>query len=203
MQRKKDEMEKSLLTAAHDEFLEQGFERASIRSIVKSANTTIGNFYNYYKNKEAIFCALVDEVYNGFIYVVRHHNDIGEAEINLNDLDMHTLRQIIKMQLNNVLPKLDSSFFLLIEKSAGTKYSHAKQELIDMLSEHFTYHIDETNPKYRYPEMGKFLSLQLVEGALAILQDSIDYEQKLIYLTELMIYIITGMLGMLKGEQNA
>lgn len=202
MQIKKDEMEKRLLTAAHDEFMALGFEKASIRSIVKSANTTIGNFYNYFKNKEDVFCAIVDEVYSGFIYVIQHHNDIEEAVIDLVDIETNTLRQIIKMQIDNVLPKLDSSFIILIEKSEGTKYSRAKQELINMMSEHFTHHIDEINPQYEYPEIGKILALQLVEGALAVLHDSLDYEQKLLYLTELMIYTITGILGTLKGEQN-
>ncbi len=67
MQTKKDHVKDSLLDAACAEFLDKGFEKSSIRRIVKSAGTTIGNFYNYFESKEQIFSHLVDEIYHGFI----------------------------------------------------------------------------------------------------------------------------------------
>lgn len=202
MQTKKDEVQKSLLIAAQNEFLEKGFKRASIRNIVAVANTTIGNFYNYFKNKEAIFCELVDDVYNGFVYVMGHHNDITDVEIDVQNTDVFVIRQIISEQIEKVLPQLDSSFLLLIEKSEGTKYESVKQELVNMMGEHFLIHIEETNPQYPHPGIGKVLALQLIEGALDILKNSQSFEQKLKLLTELMIYTTTGMLGMLQGKQG-
>ena len=35
--------------------MKNGFKNASLRQIVKDAGTTIGNFYNYFENKEALF----------------------------------------------------------------------------------------------------------------------------------------------------
>ena len=40
------------------EFLEKGFQGASLRNIVKSAGVTTGAFYGYYSSKEALFAAL-------------------------------------------------------------------------------------------------------------------------------------------------
>ncbi len=48
-----------ILAAAREEFLEKGFERASLRRIVKEAGVTTGAFYRYYPTKEALFDALV------------------------------------------------------------------------------------------------------------------------------------------------
>ena len=49
--------------AAKAEFLEKGYQAASLRNIVKNAGVTTGAFYGYYDSKEALFAALVDEPY--------------------------------------------------------------------------------------------------------------------------------------------
>ena len=42
------------------EFLKNGFEHASLRTIVKNAEVSTGAFYGYYASKEALFHALVE-----------------------------------------------------------------------------------------------------------------------------------------------
>lgn len=46
--------------AAMEEFLEKGFQEASLRRIVKNAGVTTGAFYGYYSSKTAVFAALVE-----------------------------------------------------------------------------------------------------------------------------------------------
>ena len=53
--------------AARNEFREWGFRAASLRNIVKSVGMTTGAFYGYYKSKEELFAALVEEHYNYLI----------------------------------------------------------------------------------------------------------------------------------------
>ena len=53
--------QQKILEAAKQEFLEKGFQGASLRNIVKTAGVTTGAFYGYYSNKEALFAALVEE----------------------------------------------------------------------------------------------------------------------------------------------
>lgn len=48
-----------ILEAGKREFLQKGFEKASLRNIVKEAGVTTGAFYGYYDSKEALFDALV------------------------------------------------------------------------------------------------------------------------------------------------
>ncbi|WP_099469557.1 TetR/AcrR family transcriptional regulator [Konateibacter massiliensis] len=51
----------NILEAAKAEFLEKGFQTASLRNIVKNAGVTTGAFYGYFSNKEALFAALVEK----------------------------------------------------------------------------------------------------------------------------------------------
>ena len=46
--------------AALAEFLDKGFQGASLRQIVKNAGVTTGAFYGYFSSKEALFKALVE-----------------------------------------------------------------------------------------------------------------------------------------------
>ena len=50
-----------ILSAGKKEFLEKGFQKASMRSIASSLAVTTGAIYRYYTDKEAIFEALVEE----------------------------------------------------------------------------------------------------------------------------------------------
>ena len=45
--------------AAMAEFLDKGFQGASLRQIVKNAGVTTGAFYGYFSSKEALFASIV------------------------------------------------------------------------------------------------------------------------------------------------
>ena len=53
-----------IFSAAFQEFLEKGYQSASLRNIVKMAGVTTGALYGYYKSKEELFEALVGKHYN-------------------------------------------------------------------------------------------------------------------------------------------
>ena len=42
------------------EFLDKGFQGASLRQIVKNAGVTTGAFYGYFSSKEALFASIVE-----------------------------------------------------------------------------------------------------------------------------------------------
>ncbi len=59
MQVKKDKVRNKITNAARAEFLKHGFEKASLRKIAASSDTTNANIYNYFKNKDDLFCSIV------------------------------------------------------------------------------------------------------------------------------------------------
>lgn len=53
----------AILEAALAEFSENDFENASVNNIIKEANTSKGNFYHYFSNKEELYIALLKEAW--------------------------------------------------------------------------------------------------------------------------------------------
>lgn len=51
----------AILDAGKNEFLDKGFQSASLRRIVRQAGVTTGAFYGYFSSKEDLFSALVEE----------------------------------------------------------------------------------------------------------------------------------------------
>jgi AcrR family transcriptional regulator len=51
-----------LRTTARDVFAERGYHNTSVGAITSAANTAHGTFYLYYRNKEDVFVAVVQEI---------------------------------------------------------------------------------------------------------------------------------------------
>ena len=170
MQIKKNDVKNALLEAARQEFLKKGFKNASVRNIVKCADTTIGNFYNYFESKEAVFSELVNSSYTDLTNFITNHHDSEMSAQPIDNMDISFLRIYLKEILKNLVPKFDESFLLLIECSKDTKYSNIKDELINFIGLHFLEHISLYSPDYKNIEMGRLISSQLVHGITEIIK---------------------------------
>lgn len=60
MQYAKDEIRRRILDAAKTEFLDKGFEGASIRTIAAKAETAKSNVYNYFRDKDDLFSSVLE-----------------------------------------------------------------------------------------------------------------------------------------------
>jgi len=58
-----EEREHTIIAAAHDEFVENGFEGAKIAGIARRAGVAEGTLYLYFKNKSALLSAVVGAFY--------------------------------------------------------------------------------------------------------------------------------------------
>ncbi|MDD9892897.1 MAG: TetR/AcrR family transcriptional regulator [Gammaproteobacteria bacterium] len=65
-QRRKLETRRRLLEAAMDLMSQKGMEGVAINEITEAADVGFGTFYNHFESKEAIFNALMDEVFETF-----------------------------------------------------------------------------------------------------------------------------------------
>ena len=55
--------EESIIAAAHEEFIENGFERAKVVDIARRAGVAEGTLYLYFRNKNALLAAVVSSFY--------------------------------------------------------------------------------------------------------------------------------------------
>ncbi|QUH28071.1 TetR/AcrR family transcriptional regulator [Vallitalea guaymasensis] len=120
-----------LLEIGKQEFLKNGFKSASLRKIVKEAGFTLGAFYGYYKDKEALFDGLVGEVAEDLFSTFRaaqnsHFNLIDcDKTIDTRELTM----EYLKYFMNYIYDNFDE-FKLLICCADGTKYENFIDDLV-------------------------------------------------------------------------
>lgn len=202
LQIKKDEVKKRLLDAASRQFIKKGFRGTSIRTIVKQAGTTIGNFYNYFDGKEAVFCELTEETYLKFKYLIDSHRTMDYEEKLIKSNNMDVWRDKIFKLFTPLFEVSDESFLLLFENSEGTKYQDAKDDIINFLSEHFMEHIMQVNPEYKYTQMSKIIARQLIAAVIEILKITEDEDMKKQLIVEEVLFCGLGVMGILKGEIN-
>lgn len=119
--------------AAKTEFLEKGFVSASLRNIVKTAGVTTGAFYGYYKSKEDLFAALVEEPYRLLIETFSETvSEFGKMEPKrqLENLGVFSFESI-KGMLEYVYEHM-SEFKLLLLCSEGTRFSGIIDEMVEI-----------------------------------------------------------------------
>ena len=116
--------------AAEKEFLEKGFQDASLRNIVKTVGVTTGAFYGYYKSKEELFEALVGPVaeyfLNRFNEMVQEFNTLSVEEQMENYSNNYTAEGI-EFAYNHL-----NCMKLLLTASGGTKYENFVHEIVEL-----------------------------------------------------------------------
>ena len=138
--------------AAKQEFLEKGFQLASLRNIVKSAGVTTGAFYGYYKSKEELFDSLVSEqaeyVLNLFDTTLENFNKLsGEEQTNkMTDISGDAML----CMLDYIYDYMDA-FKLLILCAEGTKYVDFIHQLV----------LRETESSFAYIETLKQMGIKV------------------------------------------
>ena len=60
----RDERRAEILSAAKRLFINYGYEKTTMKQVVKEAGTSIGNCYFYFPNKQALLDALIEELIN-------------------------------------------------------------------------------------------------------------------------------------------
>jgi len=127
------ETQKKLLNIGNREFLEKGFKSASLRKIVKDAGFTLGAFYGYYKDKEALFEDLVKEVaqelFSSFKSAQDSHFDLIDKEETIDTRELST--EYLKYFMDYIYDNFNE-FKLLICCSEGTKYENFIDDLVKL-----------------------------------------------------------------------
>ncbi|WP_195270686.1 TetR/AcrR family transcriptional regulator [Eubacterium sp. 1001713B170207_170306_E7] len=139
MQIKKDEIRQEILLAAEDEFYKRGYKEASMRTIAKKANTTLGNIYNYFKNKEALLDAVVGHIPEKIDAMIEKHREFSVSALTKNNY-----LAIIGDILPEVFPLdllMSKGVVILLEGCEGTKYMAQRDRLLRLFSEHLAEHL--------------------------------------------------------------
>ncbi len=116
---------KALLSSGRQEFLTNGFEKASLRTICKNAQVTTGAFYSCFSRKEELFSAIVEPMLKE--YYLMYEGVIQSAMADIRSCEQNEMKAI-----DFILDHRDE-FRLLFDCSAGTKYEGFRDDLMNNL----------------------------------------------------------------------
>ena len=126
----KEKIEKKIFQAAIDEFYIMGYQSATLRNIARKAGIPVGLIYTYYKNKAALFAAVVGPCYRSFQKMLSTTNSPNNQP-GFDKFLQAELPFIFNLLKNNRKP-----FIILVDKSNGTAYENAREELIQLTRIH-------------------------------------------------------------------
>ena len=118
-----------IMESGKQEFLECGYEKASMRSIARKAGVTTGAIYGYYPGKEALFHALIGEAAEGLLvrYREKHSEFAGlPAGDQADQLEEITEVYIIQM-IDYIYDHFDAFKLLFCSSPKGYTEQYLKQ----------------------------------------------------------------------------
>ena len=133
MPRDKSKTLARIMPCARREFLDKGFERASMRAIAANAGISAAGLYRHFVSKEAMFEALVLPALNGVKDLLLSVRDefaefpVAEQSRTLSDYS-HTKFPLLVEYIYEHL----EAFKLLTTCAAGTPYEHFLHDLVDI-----------------------------------------------------------------------
>lgn len=126
----------SLLQAAKEEFMQYGYQKASLRNICAKAGVTTGALYFFFQNKEDLFEALVGETAQAVKLMILEHTMSEEKEavhsgINGEEFDIEMSCRVISYYY-----KHKEQCELIMNKAVGSKYENYVDNLAELMEQH-------------------------------------------------------------------
>ena len=111
----------AILEAGRKEFLEYGYEGASLRRIAREASVTTGAIYGYFPGKEALFDALTGEAADGLLERYRQIHDefAGLSPGQQADSLESITDESVPWMINYIYDRFDGFKLLFCKSSAG------------------------------------------------------------------------------------
>ena len=119
--------------AAKEEFMEKGFQAASLRNIAKTAGVTTGAFYGYYDSKEELFAALVDPAYEYMMGRYKQTHEYFESlpmekqPEQMGKMSSECMNELLAYSCEHM-----DEFYLILKCSEGTKYASMIDDMVEL-----------------------------------------------------------------------
>ncbi len=131
-----NESREKLIICAKKEFMEKGFEKASLRAISFEAGLTTGAIYFFFKDKNGLLGAVVDESLKRIITAIEQHfnedmeTDIADFQHISGDHDAFAEMMISALYADR------EAMLILLEKSSGSRYEGIIDRFVEMIEKH-------------------------------------------------------------------
>jgi AcrR family transcriptional regulator len=164
MQVKKDEIRALIIRHALDEFELNGYSGTQMRTIANKAQTSIGNIYRYFTNKDDLFDAIVQPVYmkvSALIFDLYKNDPVSLANISL-------ITQRVSHGIMQVYAKHGRELMVLVDKNKGSRYENFIKTLVNMVNERLKQEIPLSDDPSQI--LTFIISSGFVEGLFIVLR---------------------------------
>lgn len=161
MQVLKEEVRERIFDAAIQVFYEKDYRSAKMQEIAAIADVSTSLLYSYFKNKEKLFDCVVSSVTFDFDQIVRNE------EVMLEGKPSERFQTAAEQPLLDMLAH-HKLLVILVDKSQGTAYEHAKDGFIECVEQHIRNMVDERASE-RYPDLlAHVLASNFVESVMEV-----------------------------------
>ena len=124
-----------LLESAKAEFLANGFEKASLKTICENAAITTGALYKRYKGKEELFCAVVAGTVSDLNAYIDRKSAVDETQHTDRELiEAWNMGEDVMLAWFEFLYERREGFLLLISGAAGTRYQNFHHDWVETMT---------------------------------------------------------------------
>ena len=197
------ETKSKILESAKNEFLEKGFMNASLRTIASNAGVTTGAMYRHFKDKDALFCALVDDAIDVatktvMMADVSHHLDLDSlgSKEHMDEENRQT-----NALLNYIFDNFDA-FTLLLTKASGSTHEHFQEEICDLYTKNceqlFNWMYKNQISTKKIDKMTThFIASTIINAFMEIITHNMSKKAAFQYMENIMEFTRYGMMHML------
>lgn len=192
-----------ILQSAKTEFLENGFIAASLRTIAGNASLTTGAMYRHFKDKDALFCTLVDDAISTTLEFIKKsgiesheylENPIGEQH-------SEDEKQIINKFVDYIYENFDA-FTLLLTKASGSTHEHFLEEVCNIYTENVLQTIHWMKKKFYITKPIDDMSIHILANATVnafaeTVLHKMEKQEALIFLNNIQEFFHFGFMHML------
>ncbi len=146
-----------ILESAKQEFLELGFEKASLKHICERANVTTGALYKRYQGKEDLFCSVVAQTVDDLNLILAE-----KTMLSFSAVPDHALIQAWDMDIDymmwwfHYLYERHDGFVLLLKCAEGTRYSNFQHDWVESMTEAtYSYYTEAYKRGLSHTEISK------------------------------------------------
>lgn len=198
------EKRKLLIEAAKKEFLEKGYNKASLRNICAKAGMTTGALYFFFSNKEDLYESIVNPPIEELKrMIIEHYKEDSEFLANQDSLDMGNIdhSDIAEMIVKHIYKNYDS-FILLLSGSKEDALDKEIDEFVELI-EKSTVLMVKDSKYYTYdPFMTHWMAHTTVDSVAHVIKHEKDESIAQKRIQSIMNYLVIGWIKLVMVPVN-
>ncbi len=200
------EKREQLIEAAKEEFMEKGYNKASLRSICSKAGMTTGALYFFFENKEDLYEEITGSAKNELKeLIVNHIAHDKEAMKSITDISemFEDHSSEADMFIECIYRNYDS-FMLILSGSKEGEYEQFIDEFVNLTESSSTELMKSTHLFKPDPFMSHWIAHTIVDSFVHVVTHEPDVEKAKVKMRFILNFIVQGWTSLLvTGEEPA